>query len=84
MLAQMPILKGEDVADCVVYALSTPEHVQVSLGGRCLSFFNLFSICRSTSSQSNQSEKKCKKLKFLNCLITCQASLSVNITKLSL
>jgi hypothetical protein len=82
MLAQMPILKGEDIADCVVYALSTPEHVQVSLGGHFLSFFNLFSICRSTSSQSNQSEKKCKKL--LNCLITCQASLSVNITKLSL
>jgi NADP-dependent 3-hydroxy acid dehydrogenase YdfG len=36
MLAQMPILKGEDIADCVVYALSTPEHVQVSLGGHFL------------------------------------------------
>lgn len=25
-----PIIKGEDVADAVVYALSTPENVQVN------------------------------------------------------
>jgi NADP+-dependent farnesol dehydrogenase len=30
MLEKMPILKSEDIADGVVYALSTPEHVQVS------------------------------------------------------
>ena len=29
VLAKMPILKSEDIADGVVYALSTPEHVQV-------------------------------------------------------
>jgi NADP+-dependent farnesol dehydrogenase len=28
-LAQMPILKSEDIADGVIYALSTPEHVQI-------------------------------------------------------
>ena len=28
-LENMPSLKGEDIADGVVYALSTPEHVQV-------------------------------------------------------
>jgi NADP+-dependent farnesol dehydrogenase len=27
---KMPILKSEDIADVVVYALSTPEHVQVN------------------------------------------------------
>ena len=26
---KMPFLKSEDIADAVVYALSTPEHVQV-------------------------------------------------------
>jgi NADP+-dependent farnesol dehydrogenase len=30
ILEKMPILKSEDIADGVVYALSTPEHVQVS------------------------------------------------------
>jgi NADP+-dependent farnesol dehydrogenase len=29
-LEKMPILKSDDIADSVVYALSTPEHVQVS------------------------------------------------------
>ncbi|KAJ3618279.1 hypothetical protein MTP99_006295 [Tenebrio molitor] len=28
-LETIPMLKSEDVADCVVYALSTPEHLQV-------------------------------------------------------
>ena len=28
-MEQMPILKSEDIADGIVYALSTPEHVQV-------------------------------------------------------
>ena len=28
-IEKMPILKSEDIADGVVYALSTPEHVQV-------------------------------------------------------
>lgn len=25
----MPMLKGDDISDAVIYALSTPEHVQV-------------------------------------------------------
>lgn len=28
-LETISMLKSEDVADCVVYALSTPEHLQV-------------------------------------------------------
>jgi NADP-dependent 3-hydroxy acid dehydrogenase YdfG len=27
---KMPILKSENIADVVVYALSTPEHVQIN------------------------------------------------------
>jgi len=29
VISQMPIMKGKDIADAVIYCLQTPPHVQV-------------------------------------------------------
>ena len=47
LLKTVPFVKAEDIADGIVYALSTPEHVQVNQLQEVFEFFTTFIILGS-------------------------------------